>query len=254
VSDDQPGRQGEPGRQGAARTAVVWAALRGAAAARARQTGRDGLDIVDAGGGTGGFAVPLACLGHRVTVVDPSPDSLAAAQRRAAEQGVPIAAVQGDVTDLLGIAGESAADLILCHSVLEYVDDPAAALVTIARVLRPGATVSVLAAGALAATIHRALTGHFDEARRLLSDAAGGGHGSGPPRRFTLTGLTGLIEKAGLRPGAAHGIRVFSDLVPSALVDFDPGAGEALLALEHAAAEHPALRDIATQLHVFGYR
>ena len=199
--------------------------------------------------------MPLACLGHRVTVVDPSPDSLAAAQRRAAEQGVPLAAVQGDVADLAGIAGESAADLILCHSVLEYVDDPAAALVTIARVLRGGAAVSVLAAGAVAATIHRALTGHFDEARRLLGDAGtGGAHDTGPPRRFTLTGLTGLIEKAGLRPGAAHGIRVFSDLVPSALVDFDPGAGEALLALEQAAAQHPALRDIATQLHVFGYR
>ena len=243
------------GRQGAARTAVVWAALRGAASALAEQTGREHLDIVDAGGGTGGFAVPLAGLGHRVTVVDPSPDSLAAAQRRAAEQGVPLVAVQGDVADLPGIAGEAAADLVLCHSVLEYVDDPAAALATIARVLRQGAAVSVLAAGAVAATIHRALTGHFDEARRLLGEAgAGGTDDAGPPRRFTLSGLTGLIDKSGLRPGAAHGIRVFSDLVPSALVDVDPGAGEALLALELAAAEHPALRDIATQLHVFGYR
>ena len=75
-----------------------------------------------------------------------------------------------------------------------------------------------------------------------------------PPRRFTMASLTELIEKAGLRPGAAHGIRVFSDLVPSALVDFHPDAGAALLALERAAAEHPALREIATQLHVFGHR
>ena len=242
------------GRRNAARTAVVWAALRGAASARAEQTGREYLDIVDAGGGTGGFAVPLACLGHRVTVVDPSPDSLAAAQRRAAEQGVPLVAIQGDVADLPGIAGEAGVDLVLCHSVLEYVDDPAAALVTIAHVLRRGGMVSVLAAGAVAAIIHRALTGHFDEARHLLSETEPGADGAGPPRRFTLAGLTGLIEKAGLRPGAAHGIRVFSDLVPSALLDLDPGASAALLALEQAAAEHPALRDIATQLHVFGHR
>ena len=242
------------GRRNAARTAVVWAALRGAASARAEQTGREHLDIVDAGGGTGGFAVPLACLGHRVTVVDPSPDSLAAAERRAAEQGVPLVAVQGDVADLPGIAGETGADLVLCHSVLEYVDDPAAALVTIAHVLRPGGAVSVLAAGAVAAIIHRALTGHFDEARHLLSETEPGAGGAGPPRRFTLAGLNGLIEKAGLRPGAAHGIRVFSDLVPSGLLDLDPGAGAALLALEQDAAEHPALRDIAMQLHVFGHR
>lgn len=279
MADDQPGRHT------AARTAVVWAALRAATATRAAQTGREHLDIVDAGGGTGGFAVPLACLGHRVTVVDPSPNSLAAAERRAAEHGVPLAAIQGDVADLPGIVGEESADLVLCHSVLEYVDDPAAALATIARVLRRGGMVSVLSSGAIATAIHRALAGHFDEARALLGASDGGGaagcgpagpggsgpggsgpagpssqggmarlDGSMPPRRFTLSALTGLIEKAGLRPGAAHGIRVFSDLVPSALVDFDPGAAEALQALERVAAEHPALREIATQLHVFGHR
>ncbi len=249
MADDQAGRHT------AARTAVVWAALRAAAAARAKQAGREHLDIVDAGGGTGGFAVPLASLGHRVTVVDPSPDSLAAAQRRAAERGVPLLAIQGDVADLPGIVGGNGADLVLCHSVLEYIDDPAAALATIAAVLRDGGGVSVLAAGAIAASIHRALAGQFGEARELL-DSGGGvaAHGGRPPRRFTMASLTELIEKAGLRPGAAHGIRVFSDLVPSALVDFHPDAGAALLALERAAAEHPALREIATQLHVFGHR
>jgi S-adenosylmethionine-dependent methyltransferase len=248
VADDHPGRHT------AARTAVVWEALRGAAEARVRQTGREQLDIVDAGGGTGGFAVPLARLGHRVTVVDPSPDSLAAAQRRAAEKGVALVAVQGDVTDLQPIVGEANADLVLCHSVLEYVDDPAAAMAAVARVLRPGAVVSVLAAGAIAAAIHRAFAGHFAEARDLLTGAGAAGEGVMPPRRFTMSALTALIEKAGLRPGATHGIRVFADLVPSALAEAEPGASEALLALEHTAAEHPALREIATQLHVLGYR
>ena len=39
---------------------------------------RAGRDVVDLGGGTGGFAVRLAESGHRVRVVDPSPDALAA--------------------------------------------------------------------------------------------------------------------------------------------------------------------------------
>lgn len=249
-----------PGRSGV-RTAVVWEALLGVLQARAAQAGTTRLDIVDAGGGTGGFAVPLAALGHTVTVVDPSPDSLAAAQRRAAEAGVELRAVQGDVADLPAVAGKAAADLVLCHSVLEYVDDPAAAVATVARVLRPGGTVSVLAASAIAAAIHRALAGNFDEARELIEATAGpdaalvaGAEEPGAQRRFTLGSLTGLIERAGMRPGAAHGVRVFSDLVPSSLVDGDQGAGEALLALEEAAAQHAALRDIATQLHIFGHR
>src|ERR1700758_174203 len=104
------------------RTTLVWDALREVLAARVTQTGRAALDIVDAGGGTGGFAVPFAALGHNVTVVDPSPDALAAARRRAAERNVRLTAVQGDADGLDTLVGQRAADLVICHSVLEYVD------------------------------------------------------------------------------------------------------------------------------------
>jgi len=66
--------------------------------------------------------------------------------------------------------------------------------------------------------------------------------------------VTGLIEDAGLRPGSAHGVRVFADLVPGAVADADPRAAQALLALEHAASSHPAFHDMATQFHVLGHR
>jgi SAM-dependent methyltransferase len=237
-------------------TSVLWQALRDVVSTVAKQTGRTGLDVVDAGGGTGGFAVPLASLGHRVTVVDPSPDSLAAAQRRAAEAGVPLRAVQGDVSDLASAAGPSGADLVLCHSVLEYVESPEAAMTAVAGILRPGGAVSVLAASAVAAVIHRVLAGRFDEARRLIA-ATGDRDDPGLgmlPRRFTLPAVTGLIEKAGLRPGPGHGVRVFTDLVPSMLTGGEPGAAGALLALEEAASEHPAFRGMATQIHVPGFR
>jgi S-adenosylmethionine-dependent methyltransferase len=141
---------------------------------------------------------------------------------------------------------------VLCHSVLEYVDSPAAAMTAVASVLRPGGAVSVLAASAVAAVIHRALAGRFDEARRLLAAVAASGPAA--PRRFTLAEVTGLIEEAGLRPGPAHGIRVFTDLVPGSFADVDPGAADALLALERATSVHPAFHDIAAQFHVLGFR
>lgn len=274
ASEHRGGGLGVPARTGAppgmgtaprwnryddARTAVIREVLRAVVAGLVAETGRSRLDIVDAGGGTGGSAVPLAGQGHTVTVIDPSPDSLAAAQRRAAEMRVQLRAVQGDVGDLAAVIGEQGADLVLCHSVLEYVDSPAAAMSTVASVLRPGGAVSVLATSAVAAVIHRALAGRFDEARRLLA-AAGGpgaradGQPEAGPRRFTLAEVTGLIDGAGLRPGAAHGIRVFTDLVPGSFADVDPGAADALLALEQAASTHPAFHDFAAQFHVLGYR
>jgi len=263
------GDRGAPGtlaphwsRPDDAGTAVVRDVLNREVLALVSQTGRARLDIVDAGGGTGGFAVPLAGLGHSVTVVDPSPDSLAAAQRRAAEMDVPLRAVQGDAADLATVTGERSADLVLCHSVLEYVDSPPAALTAIARVLRPGGVVSVLAASAVAAVVHRALAGRFADARRLLAGIGGAGarparaaeSGTTSPRRFTLAGVTGMIEEAGLRPGTAHGAGIFADLVPGVVADVDPAAARELFALEQAASAHPAFHDFAVKFHVLGYR
>ena len=243
-------------RRDSVRFSLVWDVLRDIVAVRAAQTGRPALDIVDVGGGTGGLAVPFAALGHHVTVVDPSPDALAAAQRRAAEAGARLTAVQGEAASLDSVAGPKAADLVICHNVLEYVDSPADAMTAIAAVLRPSATVSVVAANAVAAVLHRAMAGRFTEARQLLQ-AEGA---AGTPRRFTLPALTALVEGAGLRAGQTHGLRIFRGLVPGALLDGDAGeaggskGAEALRALEAAAAATPPLRDIAAQLHVLGHR
>jgi S-adenosylmethionine-dependent methyltransferase len=234
-------------RRDGVRSSLVWDVLSAVVSARTAATGRAALDIVDVGGGTGGLAVPFAALGHHVTVVDPSPDALAAAQRRAAEAGARLASVQGEAANLDSLVGP--ADLVICHNVLEYVDEPAAAMSAIARVLRPSAMVSVLASNAVAAVLHRALAGRFAEARVLLADAA-----ACTPRRFTLPELIALLEQAGLRPGEAHGLRIFTGLVPGALLDGDAAAAEALRALEEAAASTPPLRDIAAQLHLLGHR
>ena len=252
-------------RRDGVRFSLVWDVLRDVVAARAAEAGRASLDIVDVGGGTGGLAVPFAALGHNVTVIDPSPDALAAAQRRAAEAGARLTAVQGEAASLDSVVGPKSADLVICHNVLEYVDSPADAMTAIAAVLRPSATVSVLAANTVAAVLHRALAGRFTEARQLLGGEAAGaagaagapaaaGAGAGQPRRFTLPELTALIEAAGLRAGESHGLRIFSGLVPGALLDADPGGTEALRALEAAAAAAPPLRDIAAQLHLLGHR
>jgi S-adenosylmethionine-dependent methyltransferase len=259
--DDAERRRGAPSTQ-------VSDALDQVLADRAAHVGRAALEVVDVGAGTGGFAVRLAKLGHHVTVVDPSPDALAAARWRAAELGVTLTAVQGEASEIAGLVGDGAADLVVCHNVLEYVDSPAAAMAAIARVLRPGGTVSVLAANVVAAVLQRALAGRYEEARRLLTSNAGDPAvpapaapvPAAPPaqggltehRRFTLAGLTALIEGAGLRAGDAHGVRIFAGLLPG--VGADPATADALRDLEAAAAGYPALRDIAARLHIFGHR
>ncbi|MFJ6481328.1 methyltransferase [Streptomyces sp. NPDC091682] len=237
------------------RTAVVWEVLKEALDRRVKATGRDVLDVLDTGGGTGKFAVPVARLGHRVTVVDPSPNALFGLERRVTEAGVAdlVRGVQGDAQGLLDVVEQDAYDVVLCHGVLEYVDDPAEGVANTVAALRAGGTLSLLAAGLGGAVLARALAGHFTEARTALTDPAGRwGSGDPVPRRFTAEQLSELVGGAGLAVGAVHGVRIFADLVPGVLVDTEPGAVEALLRLEEAAAELPAFHAVATQLHVLG--
>jgi S-adenosylmethionine-dependent methyltransferase len=243
----------------AVRTAVLWEALDALVVKHTELVGRSTLDVVDLGGGTGGLAVPLAQRGHRVQVVDPSPDALAALQRRADEAAVAdrVRAEQGDASTVADLLGAGVADLVLAHGVLEYVDDPAAAARGALTVLRPGGLASLLVAQRLGGVLARALSGRFAEARRMLDDPDGRGSDEDPlPRRFDAAAVLDLVRAAA--PGEldvrlVQGVRLFTDLLPGALVDGDPDAAEALLALERAAGDHPGHRELvalASHLHV----
>lgn len=248
-------RPGSLQRRSAARTAVVWSALHEVLAALPRQA-----SVVDIGGGTGGFAVRVAELGHRVVVVDPSPDALATLSRRADESGVAdlVTGRQGDLDDLPELLGSDAgtgagADVVLCHGVLEILADPAAALAALAGVLRPGGTLSLLVSQRHAAVVARAMAGHFGQARSLL-DGAAGETGDETPRRFTAEEVTALLDATGFDPRSVHAVRVFVDLVPSSLLDLEPGAAQALVELERAVSTRPEYLALATQLHVLATR
>lgn len=235
---------------------VVARALRDElVAARAR---RDGAAprVLDVGGGSGTWAVPLAAEGCEVTVVDSSANALAVLRSRARDAGVAdqVRAVQGDVDALADIDGDAGADLVLGHGLLEYVDDPAAAARALAGAAAPGGAVSVLVAGRWAAVLGRVVAGRVAEARRLLADPAGRwGRGDPLLRRMDTDEVRALLERdGGLVVEQVRGHRVLADLVPEAP---DGGGGAAdLAALEELAADTPPLRDLASRIHVLARR
>lgn len=229
-------------RRNAARSSVVWGAL----APVLDRTG--GQVVLDIGGGTGGFAVQVARSGHSVTVVDPSPDALAALGNRASEAGVVVTGHQGDLSTLLDVVEPGSVDVVLCHGVLEVAPDPVAALEVLARVLRPGGTLSLLVAQRHAAVIARAMAGHFQQAKELLDPLPA--QGARSTRRFTAREIESLVVERGFTVDQVHAVRVFADLVPGALVDLEPGATAALVELEKAVAERPEYLPLAAQVHL----
>ena len=204
--------------------------------------------VIDLGGGSGTRAVPLAVLGCRVVVVDSSIDALAILRRRAVEAGVgpQIDGVQADADRLSTVVAPGQADLVLCHHLLEELEDPAAAVDAVITALRPGGLVSVLTAGRHAAVLAQATAGRSDAALAILTSADGRVGTTDPlRRRFDLPGLCRLLTDAGL------------DVVSTAGIGVVPGSTDADVQrrrLNGVLARDPVFTMLGTDLHVLARR
>src|SRR5215831_14114831 len=88
------------------------------------------LSALDLACGTGAAAVRLARRRIHVIFLDSSPAMLELAERAVVDSGVSdkVTIKQCDVNWLAEIFHAPSLDIILCHNLLEYVDDPAAVL------------------------------------------------------------------------------------------------------------------------------
>ena len=96
------------------------------------------LRALDLGCGTGANGLRLARLGYHVTLMDVSGPMLEIAQRAAQEAGLmeKVETKQGYADRFADFFDEPAFDLILCHNILEFVEDPSAVVRSSARALR----------------------------------------------------------------------------------------------------------------------
>lgn len=111
-----------------------------------------GETAVDVGSGTGEDVVALHELGARAIGVEPSPGLRAEAVRRAA--GADVEYVDGHA-EALPFEDESV-DVLRSERVLQHVDDPAAVVKEMARVLRPGGRIVLIDTDWGTAIIHPA--------------------------------------------------------------------------------------------------
>ena len=99
----------------------------------------DGGHVLDVATGTGLVAAQLLAHGHRVTGLDQSPGMLAVARRRFGDR---IELVQASATEIP--FPDASFDHLTFTYLLRYVDDPAATLAELARVVREGGTIANL--------------------------------------------------------------------------------------------------------------
>jgi S-adenosylmethionine-dependent methyltransferase len=182
--------------------------------------GVDSLRAADLGCGTGATAVRLADLGIHVNLLDSSAAMLALAKRTIVEAGVSdsITVKHGDATQLAAIFQRRSFDIVLCHNLLEYVDDPGAVLRGTRRLMRnPSAILSVLVRNQAGEVLKAALqTGDLAAAEHnLTADWGEEPLYQGRVRLFTSEALEAILKDASLRINARRGVRVIADYLPA---------------------------------------
>ena len=215
------------------------------------------LHALDVGCGTGAIAVRLARLGLHVTLLDASEAMLDFAERAAREAGVTerIALKHGDATQFANLFPAGSFDLILCHNILEYVDDPCTVLRSAARTLRdPSSIISVLVRNQ-AGEVLKAAIQDGDVAAAEHNLTAEWGHESlygGRVRLSTAESLKAMLREPSLAVTAERGVRVLSDYLPPSVSRNDEY--QRIFELEHKLGRRPEFAAVARYTHCLAHR
>ncbi|MBM7457026.1 S-adenosylmethionine-dependent methyltransferase [Oceanisphaera litoralis] len=121
------------------------------------------LRILDAGGGFGPLSQPLAAGGHKVVLCDLSGEMLALAREQVAEKDLlaQFDFIQAPIQSLT-VEDLGQFDLILCHAVLEWVQEQAQLLACLQALLVDGGHLSLMYYNRDGLLYHSLVMGHFD--------------------------------------------------------------------------------------------
>lgn len=215
------------------------------------------LHALDIGCGTGVLAVHLAQLGLQVTALDASETMLEIARCEAQHAGVAasITLKVGDAAQLATLFDAGSFDVILCHNVLEFVDDPSVVLHDAARVLRDSTNViSILVRNQPGEVLKAALVnGDLAAAQRNLNSEWGEERlYGGKMRLFAPQSLHSILEAASLTVRAERGVRVLSDYLPAKISRHDEYA--AIFEFERQLGKRPEFARVARYTQCLAHR
>lgn len=214
------------------------------------------LRVLDVGMGQGTQALRLARAGHRVTGLEQDPKMISVA--RDALSGEPegirerMRIIEGDGRDTGVHFLPGSFDVVLCHGVLMYVEQPDPLVAGLARMLAPGGLLSLLVRNGDALAMRPALSGDWTGALGAFDTVNYANRLGLDVRADRLETLTATLAGIGAPLQAWYGVRVFTDAAADGAeppADMGP-----LLAAEERAGKTDPYRRVAALLHLCGVR
>lgn len=209
------------------------------------------LNILDAGGGTGPFSVIPATLGHRVTLCDLSRNMLVLAEERfnRAGAGHQLTLCHGPLQEMAPDKFPPF-DLIFCHGVLGWVEDPAPFIARLMDLLCPGGCLSLTFYNLHAMIYKNLLRTNY---KKIQKQAYNGWPGSLTPAwPRTPEQVEAWLVAHPLDILCRSGIRVFHDYVLDP-VDREK-APKTVIELELSLSRQLPYRNMGRYLHYLGIK
>ncbi|WP_327716650.1 methyltransferase domain-containing protein [Streptomyces sp. NBC_00490] len=214
------------------------------------------LRVLDVGMGQGTQALRLARAGHQVTGLEQDATMIAAARESlcAEPEGIRerMRIIEGDGRDTGVHFLPGSFDVVLCHGVLMYVEEPDPLLAGLARMLAQGGLLSLLVRNADALAMRPGLSGDWAGALGAFDTVSYTNRLGLDVRADRLETLTATLAGIGAPLHAWFGVRVFTDTAADAAEI--PDDVETLLAAEERAGRTDPYRGVAALLHLCGVR
>ncbi|MFE9706270.1 class I SAM-dependent methyltransferase [Streptomyces sp. NPDC005930] len=214
------------------------------------------LRVLDVGMGQGTQALRLARAGHQVTGLERDPTMIATARDALAGQPEGIRErmriVEGDGRDTGVHFLPGSFDVVLCHGVLMYVEEPDPLLAGLARMLAPGGLLSLVVRNGDALAMRPGLHGDWASALAAFDTTNYRNRLGLDVRADRLATLTAKLAGIGAPLHTWYGVRVLTDTAPDGAPV--PDDLETLLAAEERAGRTDPYRAVAALLHLCGVR
>lgn len=199
----------------------------------------EGLKVLDFGSGFGIVANHLAEK-NQVTALEPNMEMIIHRKRTNSYEQL-----QGSL-EVLEIFKDESFDLIICHNVLEYVEDIDPYLMAFSRLLKKGGKLSIVKHNHVGRIMHTVIfENDIKKARELLLGKDYLTHSMGQANYYEMPEV---INPYPFDILDFQGIRIFYGLQPND-VKTDPGWRENMLEMELAVNNQSPYRDIAAFQH-----
>lgn len=204
--------------------------------------------ILDAGGGQGQFSLQLAQAGHKVVICDISAEMLKLAQEQAEQLGIAdcVEFIHCAIQDLPLHLPCHQFDFVICHAVMEWMQEPQSLLPCLLAYLKPQGYLSLTFYNIHSLIYKNLLRTNF---KKIINKDYGGSRGSLTPiNPLEPQQVLNWIAQLPLHVLSHSGIRVFHDYIFNE--EHREREPQALLELELQLSQQEPYRSLGRYVHL----